>query len=182
MKNPNNFKILILFICLVVSGCFIWVLHLKTLPTEVKFIYDMGKNPDSPYCLQLYHLIEKYSDEYNIPKHIAYNVAYKETRYMGPFHWKYNPKQSSNAGAIGPMQIMPRTASWIEKRNIPTNDLMNNLELNVKISMKLLSNLHKKYNNWGIACGYYNTGYPIVNEYASFCISNKNYRSNWISI
>jgi soluble lytic murein transglycosylase-like protein len=174
MKKPNNFKLLVLFICILVSGCFVWILHLKTTTSENKIVYDMGQNSESPYCLQLYHLIEKYSDEYN--------VAYKETRYMGPFHWKYNPKQTSHAGAIGAMQIMPRTANWVEKKNISKKDLMNDLELNVKISMKLLSDLHKKYKDWGITCGYYNTGYPIVNEYAQFCVSKKNYRSNWVSL
>lgn len=182
MKKPSNFKLLVLFICLLISGCFLWILHLKSTTSENKIVYEMGGNPQSPYCLQLYHLIEKYSDEYNIPKYIAYNVAYKETRYMGPFHWKYNPKQTSHAGAIGAMQIMPRTANWVEKRNISRKELMNDLELNVKISMKLLSDLHKKYKDWGITCGYYNTGYPIVNEYAQFCVSKKNYRLNWVGL
>jgi hypothetical protein len=28
-------------------------------------------------------------DVYGIPKHIAFNVAYLETKYKGPFDWKY---------------------------------------------------------------------------------------------
>ena len=45
--------------------------------------------------LQMYEAIEHYSDSFNIPKHIVYNVAYLETRYQGPFHFNYNPYQKS---------------------------------------------------------------------------------------
>jgi hypothetical protein len=40
--------------------------------------------------LQMYESIEHWSDSFNIPKHIAYNVAYLETRYQGPFDFDYN--------------------------------------------------------------------------------------------
>ena len=43
--------------------------------------------------LQMYESIEHWSDSFNIPKHIAYNVAYLETRYRGPFDFDYNPYQ-----------------------------------------------------------------------------------------
>ena len=35
---------------------------------------------------------------------------------------------------------------------------------------------------WKLVCGYYNTGRPIVNGYASFCVNNKNYQKNWVYI
>jgi hypothetical protein len=44
--------------------------------------------------------------------------------------------------------------------------LMNDLELNVHISMKLLARLKEKYGNWRVALGAYNPGRPIVNSYA----------------
>jgi hypothetical protein len=43
----------------------------------------------SPPSLQMYNCIEKYSVKYNIPRNYAYGIAYKETRYLGPFHWDY---------------------------------------------------------------------------------------------
>ena len=43
---------------------------------EAYDIGDLGGMPNSPYCLQMYTSIEKYSEQYNIPKYIAYNVAY----------------------------------------------------------------------------------------------------------
>ena len=46
--------------------------------------------------------------------------------------------------------------------------------------MKVLRYLYNQYGDWAIACGYYNTGQPIVNDYAQFCVSNKNYNKNWV--
>lgn len=136
----------------------------------------------SPTPLKMYELINHYSDIYEIPKHIAFNVAYLETRYKGPFDWKYKPNQTSCAGAVGPMQIMPSTANFVHKQKISKGNLKNDIELNIKTSMKLLHQLYNRYGNWGVVCGYYNTGRPIVNSYASFCVSNKNYQKNWVYI
>jgi len=133
-----------------------------------------------PTPIEMYQLIEKYADDYQIPRHIAYNIAYKETRYKGPFDWKYNPSLESFAGAVGPMQVMVATARGINRREISRNELKNDLEINIKTSMKLMRRLHDKYRDWGVACGAYNTGQPIINDYARFCVSNKDYQKNWI--
>lgn len=136
--------------------------------------------PNSPTPIRMYDLLHQYSDKYQIPKHIAFNIAYLETRYRGPFDWNYIPGLKSYAGALGPMQIMPSTANYIENKNINKVELSNNLELNIKISMKLLRKLHNQYGNWGVVCGYYNTGRPMINSYASFCITNKDYQNKWV--
>jgi soluble lytic murein transglycosylase-like protein len=138
-------------------------------------------NVSSTYSLKMYESIEKYSKKYEIPKHIAYNIAYLETRYRGPFDFKYNGSLISSAGAKGPMQIMPTTAKYISGKNISNKELLHNVELNVEISMKLLNKLHKSYSDWSIVCGYYNTGYPKVNEYSQYCIKNKDYTQKWVS-
>jgi soluble lytic murein transglycosylase-like protein len=141
---------------------------------------DKNLHSTSPYSLQVYTSIEKYSKQYDIPKYIAYNIAYLETTYQGPFDWRYHGKLTSYVGAKGPMQIMPKTADWITGKNITQKELLHNIDLNVKISMKLLHKLRKQYNDWGLICGYYNTGYPRVNDYARFCVNNKDYQKNWV--
>jgi len=55
------------------------------------------------------------------------------------------------------------------------------IELNVSLSMKLLRQLYEKHRNWGIVCGWYNTGYPVVNDYALYCQNNKDYLKKWIN-
>jgi len=114
----------------------------------------------------MYYYIEKYSEEYKIHRKYAYGVAYAETRYRGPFDWKYNHAQTSYAGALGPMQIMPATAKLINGRPIPNSTLKSDIELNVETSMKLLRRLKNKYGDWKVVFGCYNTGRPIVNDYA----------------
>ena len=108
-------------------------------------LFYLAGTDNSPNCLKMYYFIEKYSDEYKIPKHIAYNIAYKETRYLGPFHWSYKHAQTSVVGALGPMQIMPSTSKFINKESVHLNKLKTDIEYNVRTSMKLLNHLHKKY-------------------------------------
>jgi len=155
---------------------------IKTPQSKSEYkLEDLGGKPNSPYSLQVYTSIEKYSESYDVPKYIAYNIAYLETRYQGPFDWDYHGKLTSFAGAKGPMQIMPATANYISGKNITKKELLHNIDLNVQISMKLLHRLHKLYGNWAIACGAYNTGSPMVNGYARFCSTNKNYKNNWVT-
>lgn len=131
---------------------------------EMKRLSKIDSKP--PPCLQMFYFIEKYSEMYNIPKKYAYGVAWKETRYEGPFHWDYHPGQESFAGAVGPMQVMPATAGFMWKKSISKNQLKNDIELNVETSMKILRHLHDTYKDWKLAFGAYNTGRPMVNQYA----------------
>jgi len=122
---------------------------------------------ESPPCLQMYYSIEKYSEKYGVPKKYAYGIAWKETRYKGPFDWKYIHSRESSAGAVGPMQVMFSTAKMMWKgRDITKQELRDNIEFNVETSMKLLKHLYTKYGDWKIVFGSYNTGKPIVNQYA----------------
>ena len=132
-----------------------------------------------PPSLLMYENLEKYSKEYNIPKYIIYNIAFLETRYEGPFDWDYNPSRTSSAGAVGAMQIMPATANYICDKNVSITKLKTDIRFNIGISVKLLQKLYKKYHNWGLVCGCYNTGRPIINDYAVFCKTNKDYQQNW---
>lgn len=136
---------------------------------------DIPETDIQPPCLKLYHAINEYSEKYDIPKRYAFGIAYKETHYMGPFHWDYKHTQTSYAGAIGPMQIMPATGNMMWGKKVSTKKLMNDIELNVETSMKLLRRLYDKYGNWQLVFGAYNTGQPCVNGYA-VDVFNYNYK------
>jgi soluble lytic murein transglycosylase-like protein len=142
---------------------------------------DIGRNPKSPSCLQMYSSIEKYSKKYNVPKYVAYNVAFLETGYRGPFHWGYHPSHISSAGAVGPMQIITKYSHKFAGKQVSPNELMSNIDLNVMVSMKMLRVWYNKYQTWDLACGGYNTGRPTINSYAIFCSSNMDYKKNWVS-
>ena len=181
MKVSNILKLFYLMGCVVVIITFSGMSTI-TFQSDVKFANEGYGYPNSPISIQMYEYIEKYSDEYNIPKYVAYNVAYKETTYRGPFDWRYNPSRISCAGALGPMQIMPSTSDWINKVDYPNQRIMNDIKLNIETSMKLLRKLHNKYGNWNVVCGCYNTGRPIVNDYGRYCGTNRNYKSKWLSL
>lgn len=129
--------------------------------------------------LRMFHLIEKYSKENGVPMRIALGVAYEESKYQGPFHWNYNPALESSAGAVGPMQIMPSSASYFNDGVRPSrNELKTDIDLNVKISMRMLGYLKNKYGRWDLALGAYNTGKPCVNGYALRIVNGWLYGNN----
>ena len=129
--------------------------------------------------LQMYESIEHWSDSFSIPKHIAYNVAYLETRYQGPFDFDYEHRKTSSAGAVGPMQIITRWAQPYVRKHITAKELRNNIDLNVMISMKMLHKWYSIHHDWTLACGAYNSGQPIRNEYAVYATTNKDYKEKW---
>ena len=177
LKRGLNF---LYVLCLMVVVMASMSLTDKYVRQDEYSLTELGGKPNSPFCLQMYTSIEKYSEMYKVPKYIAYNVAYLETRYQGPFHWKYDHRQISSAGAQGPMQIITRWAHSYAERRVTEKELRTNIDLNVKISMKMLRARYEMTRDWMLACGGYNTGSPVRNSYAVFAATNKNYKNNWI--
>lgn len=144
---------------------------------EINYLEKGKIKIKTPKCVQMFYAIEKYANKYNIPKKYAYGIAYYETGYKGPFDWNYDPKQTSYAGALGPMQIMYSTSKLMFPNKLFSKEfLKNNIDFNVHCSMKLLRHLHDKYKDWEIVFGYYNTGKPIANSYSSNVI---NFKIKW---
>lgn len=175
----SKFKILTL-IPAVLLGITIGTSQIKseTLDTSTDGIVLAKKitNTDPP-CLQLYYYIEQYADLFCIPKDFAYGIAYAETRYNGPYHWNYNHKQTSSVGAVGPMQVMPATAAYINGvGKVSISKLKGDIAYNVMTSMKLLRTLYDKYGDWKTVFGAYNTGRPCINRYA---LNVYNFKPNW---
>jgi len=156
------------FKTLVAVGSIFVILVATTLydGNDQTLVFSSDNIEYAPPCVQLYAILEKYSDEYNVPFNIAIGVAHEETGYLGPFHWSYDPKQVSYANAYGAMQIQVPTANDNWDKRVNSRMLLNDLDLNVHISMKLLSKLRKKYGSWKVALGVYNSGQPIINSYA----------------
>jgi len=177
-------RLSIIILSLLIS--FTYFYRVESLEQKKSFESDFFKEVNQinvSNSIKMYEAIEKYSKKYKVPKYIAYNVAYKETRYKGPFHRNYNHVQKSYASALGPMQIMLATAKapvYSDGMKITPEILMNDIDLNVQISMKILRRNFEKTGSWKLACGKYNTGRAIVNDYAVYCSTNKNYKNKWI--
>lgn len=120
-----------------------------------------------PHSIQVYNNIKKYCKIYNVPEKIAFKVAKLETGFNGPMDFGYKSDRTSSANAVGPMQLIYSTALYMsDDKTISYNRVKNDIELNVKLSIKYLRYLFDRYNNWTVACGAYNTGRPIINKYA----------------
>jgi soluble lytic murein transglycosylase-like protein len=162
MKLFNSF-IYVIAIILVAA----WAHGYESLNKSKNYVIDPGTiDKTSPPCLQMYYNIEKYAEEYGIPRNYAFGIANAETGYQGPFHWSYDQARTSSAGAVGPMQIMPRYAHPYVDGKFTVNDLKTDIEMNVKASMRMLRKLYNMHGDWKLAFGAYNTGSPCVNGYA----------------
>jgi soluble lytic murein transglycosylase-like protein len=75
------------------------------------------------------------------------------------------------------MQILLSTARYLNKDNVSRERLRTDIEYNVKTSLGYLRRLYNRYKSWPIVFGYYNTGYPRVNDYAR---KVTNFKIDWI--
>ena len=179
MRVKNTVRTILTTLTIFILGCGYFLYNLEHEVSE-KQLYEMGSDNTSPTSLHMYYLLVSASKKHNIPQHVLFNVAYLETGYRGPFHWNYNPYQTSFAGAQGPMQIITRWSHAYAGRRLTDKELRTNLELNIEISCKMLVRLKKMYKRWDLALGFYNTGYPMVNSYAQYASGTYNYKQKWI--
>lgn len=86
------------------------------------------------------NLIKVYSKKYEVPEFLIYSVMREESRFKD--------KVVSGAGAIGLMQLMPKTAKYIAKRlrvKVKVKDLTHP-KTNIMLGAKYLSRLLKRFN------------------------------------
>lgn len=95
-------------------------------------------------------LIDKYASQYGIDPALLEAQAYQESRY--------NPKALSSKGAIGVMQLMPKTAAGLGVNPF-------NLESNIEGGARMMAGLLKKYHgDTSLALAAYNAGEGAVDR------------------
>lgn len=165
-RNIQMFFVIVLF--LIFSP--VSIQHASSMPTTIDTSEEFLDNMYSsiaPDYIQMNYYITKYAKQYGVPLNIAYSVAKLETGYKGPDHKNYVPGRTSSADAEGPMQILLSTAREVSGNPELTRlELRHNIELNVKLSMIYLRQLHDICGDWAKTTGFYNTGYFIINDYA----------------
>ena len=165
-------KKIILLICVCIVGFYVY----SQYAVEPEPIVPVKPKTNAE---RLHDAIVLYADSFNVPLHIAFNMAYLETTYRGPLDSTYNHKKTSRCGAVGAMQIMPQYASHYAGFKVTKQALRDSIELNVYISMKIMSENYKKTKCWKKAAGKYHTGKPCVDNYAKKAVV-KNYQSKWV--
>ena len=80
--------------------------------------------------------VDKYSEEYNVPKSLAWAMMYRESNLT-------SPEKANSAGAVGPMQLTPIIA---KEYGVDFNDLKAN-DTNIQYGIRYMGDLLKRFNN-----------------------------------
>lgn len=100
------------------------------------------------------------SEKYHVDKALIYGVIKTESNF--------DPKAVSSAGAIGLMQLMPDTFTWLQtyyEEDSHTKDDLYDPAVNIDYGVGLLSILLDKYENEETALCAYNGGAGHVDEW-----------------
>lgn len=142
----KRFKPLLVFLALIlfwvagVSG-FVWLYRTFIVPT--------------PYI----ELVSQYSREYKVPVALIYAVMKAESGF--------DPNSKSVDEAMGLMQILPNTFSWLLQRSgAPyTPEQIYDPQANIHMGTYYLSWLYQKFGNWPTALAAYNAGHNKVKQW-----------------
>lgn len=105
-------------------------------------------------------LVEKYSQEYGVPKEMIYAVIKTES--------DFDASAKSDKGAIGLMQMMPATFEWLAADILHdpySVDMLYVPEINIKYGTYYLSRLYNRFGDWDTALAAYNCGEGNVSEW-----------------
>lgn len=154
MKNKNRTIFLVFILFLIV------ILSIKPIGRKL-------------YPLKYYEDIYYYSKIYSLDPLFVTSVIYVES--------KFNEMAVSRKGAIGLMQILPRTAKWAAKEmNLKNynNDLLFDIKVNINIGCWYLNRLRKQFSNIEVVLAAYNGGSGNVSKW----LKNPNYSLDEITL
>lgn len=110
--------------------------------------------------LKYMDFVEKYSEEYSVPKSVILGVIKCESDFQS--------NAVSKAGAVGLMQIMPATFTWLSSDKLGENydvGMLYDPETNIKYGTYYLSYLFLEFGDWETVYAAYNCGPNKVKEW-----------------
>ena len=106
-------------------------------------------------------IIEIYSEEYGVPKHLIFSVIKVESGF--------DPYAESSAGAVGLMQMMPSTFEWLTSAEHLGENLsvsrLTDPEVSIRYGTYYLRYLYQKFGNWDVVLAAYNGGEGNVTQW-----------------
>lgn len=125
-----------------------------------EIIKSVNKNITEKDALEISALAYEESAKYNIDFHFTLGIITTESRF--------NVNAKSYCGAIGLMQLMPKTAKYIaDKYEIKYKDLYN-ISTNIQIGVAYLYHLKKKFGSYELAAAGYNGGNVGARKYRDY--------------
>lgn len=150
------------------------LLFLVLISLGIIFLYN-----NYLYPLNYKNEILAYSEKYDVEPYLIASIINSES--------KFNKKAISSKGAVGLMQIMPKTGQWVIEKisgeilelNViydknSNSGILLNAEDNIKIGTYYLSYLLKKFSDLNVAICAYNAGEGTVAGW----LKNKNYSAD----
>ncbi len=132
------------------------------------FIEDFILEKTHP--LPYYETVEKYSEEYAVPKEVIYSVMNTESSFKSD--------AVSHKGAIGLMQITPETFEWLVSKSgeevSSSPELLYKPEINIKYGTYFLSLLYTEFGVWDTVFAAYNAGRTKASQW----LKNNEYNQN----
>ncbi|GHU35656.1 lytic transglycosylase [Clostridia bacterium] len=106
--------------------------------------------------LKYTEIVEKYAEEYSVPKEIIYAVINAES--------SFDSGAVSSAGAVGLMQLMPNTYKDIQRLlgEQLEDGLIYDPETNIRYGTYFLRYLYSNLNDWPLTYAAYNAGLSRV--------------------
>lgn len=106
------------------------------------------------YPLEYEDIVKKYSKEYNVPEYIILSIINIES--------SFDPEAVSVDGAMGLMQMLPSTFTWLSSfehlnENLPTESLFDP-DVSIRYGTYYLKYLFEKFYNWETVYAAYNGG------------------------
>lgn len=133
---------------------FIITLIVILISVSYKYFYLKFQKQLYPLPEEYLSCIEKYSEEYNIPKELICGIIHTES--------SFNPNARSNAGALGIMQITEETFIWLQFKmgvqNQYSVEQLFDYQTNIKFGTYFISLLFDEFKNYDTALAAYNAG------------------------
>ena len=133
------------------------------LSIGIGFAYDRirGAIDRHLYPKDYAEYVERYSALYGVPEDIIYAVIKVESNFAS--------NAVSHAGAIGLMQLLPETFTWLAELQGESLDpgLLYDPETNIRFGVYYLSYLFREFGLWNSVYAAYNAGPTRVREWST---------------
>ena len=150
-QKPRRRKTMVAGILIILAAA-----ALINLALQMRSFYTRVTHP-----LLYEEYIEKYSEQYSVPKEIVCAVINTES--------SFDSSALSEAGALGLMQITKETFWWLLSKNGEdiSVDMLYDPETNIKYGTYFLSILYEEFGSWDTVYAAYNAGRSRVNSWLS---------------
>lgn len=165
-RNKHTYKIaVILFVILLFSIAAALLFDKVTVYLKEQYRDQVIPRPYS-------EIIDPLSLEYKVPRSVIYSIIKCESNF--------DENAVSKAGAVGLMQIMPDTFSWLNKlsKSNYTPEQITDPKANIHLGIYYLSWLYDRFNDWELVYAAYNAGHNRVKNW----LENPDYSENGVLV